>query len=159
MPETATPLSSDSNNPSSSWAMSRNNQNLHQSRAQWVVLSIALPFAIQAVAYLRLLLQLIVVRNEAGYPEGVCVYGFLTAAQTNRLYLPPFDFPWNAQIYGPLFLMVGTFFAKIFHGDPTATTVSMRALSFAGLQGSMAIVAFLCWRLERRKTWAAVAVI
>jgi Glycosyltransferase family 87 len=153
---------SDSNSRYADSAISaaRNHETLAAgSRARWAILLIALPFAVQAIAYLRTLLQLVVAHNEAGYPEGVCVYGFLTAAQTNTLYLPPFNFPWNAQIYGPLFLMVGTFFAKVFHGDPTPTTVLMRFFSFAALLGSMALVGYLCWRLERRKSWAAVAVI
>lgn len=162
MTETDTLPPSDSNSRLADSAVSqtRNNEALAAaSRARWSVLLIAVPFAVQAIAYLRVLLQLIVARNEAGYPEGVCVYGFLTAAKTNTLYLPPFNFPWNAQIYGPLFLITGAFFAKLFHGNPTQTTELMRTLSFAALLGSMALIAYLCWRLERRKSWAAVAVI
>jgi hypothetical protein len=162
MTETDTLPSSDSDNrfADSTMLQGRSYKTLvAASRARWAILLIALPFAVQAFAYLRMLLQLIVTRNEAGYPEGVCVYGFLTAARTHMLYLRPFNFPWNAQIYGPLFLMVGAFFAKIFHGDPTPTTVLMRSLSFVSLLGSMALVGYLCWRLERRKSWMVVAVI
>jgi hypothetical protein len=130
-------------------------------RAQWAPLLVALPFAIQAIVYMRYLIRLIPVQNEApfGYPEGASVYAFLTALQTHHLYLRPFDFPWNAQLYGPIFYMLGAFFARIFHGAPRPVTESMRLVSFASLIGSMIIVGFMCWRLEQRKTWAMFAVI
>lgn len=124
-----------------------------------VPLLIALPFAIQAVDYLRLLLQIIVARNEGDYPEGAVTYGLLTFFHTGSLFLLPFKFPWNGQVYGPLFVMVGAFFAWLLHGKPAELTVLMRSLSLAALLGSVAIVGYLCWRLEGRKIWTAIAVI
>lgn len=170
MPETHVSFSPESSGaPSQSAAESESRLTQKQSQSstgiaagagsKWLVSLIALPSAIQAFFYLRLLFQLVSVRNEAGYPEGVCVYAFLTSFQTHKLYLPPLDFPWNAQIYGPLFFMVGAFVAKLFHGDPMATTVWTRAFSLLALLGSMALVAFLGWRYERRRTWSMLAIV
>jgi len=124
-------------------------------------LLIALPSAICAICYLKQLLSLIVLRNETvvSYPEGASVYGFLTAFQTHRLYHSPFEFPWNAQLFGPVFLMAGAWFARILHGDPNSTTELMRSVSFLALLGSIAIVGYLCWRLERQIRWAAAAML
>ncbi len=128
------------------------------SQARWATLLIALPSAVLAVSYLRLLIKLITVHNEL-YPEGACVFGFMTAFQTHRLYLPPYDFPWNAQFFGPLFVMTGTFIANVFHGEATPITVAMRSVSFAALLGSLVLVGYIGWKLERQKAWAAVAIV
>ena len=123
------------------------------------MLLIALPFAVQAVSYLRHLFMLLTVHNEAGYPEGVCVYGFMTAYQTHKFYLPPFELPWNAQLFGPLFVMTGTLVANVFHGAPTPISVFMRVVSFVSLLGSAALIGAICWKLERSKRWAVISVL
>lgn len=126
---------------------------------RWVMLLIALPSAVQAASYMRFLIRLLGVHNEAGYPEGVCVFGFMTAFHTHRLYLPPFDFPWNAQLFGPLFVMTGAFVANVFHGAATPITVFMRTLSLVSLLGSLALIGYAGWKLEGRKTWVVITVI
>jgi hypothetical protein len=125
---------------------------------QWAVLLVALPSTIQGACYLRTLLLLLVAPNEVSFPESASVYGFISAFRTHRFYQPPLEFPWIAQIYGPLYVMAGAFFAKLFHGEPTPLTVFMRGVSLASLLGSMAIVGYLCWKIEGRKTWAIAAV-
>lgn len=128
-------------------------------RARWAVLLIALPSAVQAFAFLRMLLYFITVHNEGAYPESIGVYGFVTAFRTHRFYQPPFAFPWIAQIFGPLFVMLGSLFARMFHGDPTPLTAFVRALSFVSFLGSVALVAWLGLKLEKSKMWAAAAAI
>jgi len=133
-----------------------------RTRSAWaarLTLLIALPSAIQACVFAKMLLYFVTVHNEGAYPESIGVYGFVTAFHTHRFYQPPFGFPWIAQIFGPLFVMLGTFFARMFHGDPTSLTVFVRALSFASLLGSIVIVGWLGFRLEGNKTWAAAAAI
>jgi len=143
--------------------MSAPNQVLRQKRslslAGWAVPLIALPSAIQAAGYLRSLFLLITFRGEVEFPESVSVYGFLSAYHTHRLYLPPLDFPWIAQPYGPLHTLVGALFAAIFHGRLTLLVASMRSLSLVALLGSAAIVVHLCARLEQRKSFAVMAAI
>ena len=128
-------------------------------RAGWSVLLVALPPLAQAVFFLKLLLEYTVVRNQASQPEGAGVFAFLTSFRLHRFYGPPLSFPWNAQVFGPLYYEIGTFAARACHGEPTPTTILMRSVSFASLLGSLAIVGYLSWRLERRKLWAAIAVI
>jgi hypothetical protein len=127
--------------------------------ATGLVALIALPSAIQAVFYLGMQLRLIPTQNDVFFPEGSSVYAFLDALQTHRLYQSPFDFPWNAQLYGPLFYVVGTFVAWLCHGAPTAVTIAMRLFSFASYLGSVIVAGLLCWRLEKQKLWAITAVI
>jgi hypothetical protein len=127
--------------------------------ATWLVLLIFFPFLIEAFVYLKLLLEYIFVRNDAAYPEGANVYAFLTSFHTGMLYSAPLDFPLNVQPYGPLFYVVGAIMAKIAHGDPMLTTQLMRSVSFASYLGCVALIAYLCWRLERSRRWTLVAVI
>jgi hypothetical protein len=128
-------------------------------RAAVLVLLMFLPFLIQAIAYLRILFQSIFVRNDLGFPEGASVYAFLAAMRTGKLYASPFDFPWNEQMYGPIFYGIGSAFAKITHGDPMLTTILARSLSLAAFLGSVGLIGYLSWRLERRKLWTAVSVV
>lgn len=127
--------------------------------ASLLVLLIFLPFLIQAIAYLKILLQFMFVRNDAGYPEGAAVYAFLTALRTGRLYSFPFEFPWNEQMYGPVFYLMGTALAKMAHGDPMLTTMLARFVSFLAFLGAVALTGYLSWRLEREKRWAAISVV
>jgi hypothetical protein len=126
---------------------------------KWTVLLVVLPSLVQAAFFLKLLLEYIVVRNQAFQPEEADIFAFLTSLRLHRLYITPLDFPWNPQVYGPLYYQFGAFAAKICHGAVSPTTVLMRLVSFASLLGSLAIVAYLGWRLERGKLWAAAAVI
>jgi hypothetical protein len=152
-------ISSRANSPDHKASPARARRPPDVRRATWAVILIAAPCVVQAAVYLRYLLRLIAVRNETGYAEGVGIYGFLTTFHTGRLYLPPFEFPWNAQIYGPLFQILGAFFAQVFHGDPMPITIVLREISFASLVGALAIVGYLSWRFERRKTWVTMTVI
>ncbi len=129
------------------------------SRANLLVLAIFLPFLVQAVAYLAILLRLIVVRNDVLNPEGAIIYSFLTALRTGRLYSLPFDFPWNEQMYGPVFYSIGAVLARMAHGDPMMTTILARIVSFLTFLGAVGFVGYLCWRLERQKRWTAVCIV
>jgi hypothetical protein len=130
-----------------------------RSRSYLFALLIFLPFLFLAIVYLRTSFQLILARNDVTYPEGACVYAFLTALHTGKLYSPPFDFPFNVQIYGPVFYLVGLGFAKAAHGDPTMTTALFRLLSFLSLLGSAGLIGFLSWKLEGKRRWAAASVV
>jgi len=134
-------------------------QGKRTSRATVLVLLIFLPFLFQAIAYLKILLQYILVRNDALNPEGASIYAFLTAFRTGRLYSAPLDFPWNEQMYGPVYYLVGSMLARIAHGDPMLTTILARMVSFLSFLGAVALVGYLCWRLERQKRWTAVCVV
>ncbi len=123
------------------------------------VLLISIPFLIEAGVILRLLAQAIFIRNEATYPEGVGVYAFLTTLRTGHLYSDPFQPPWNAQQYGPVFYFLGSVLAKLAHGAPMLTTESTRALSFLAFLGSVGLVGCLAWRLERRRAWVVFEII
>jgi hypothetical protein len=127
--------------------------------AKWLVLLVFIPFLIEAVVYLKVLLQCLVARNDTTYPEGANVYVFLTALHTGHLYSSPFDFPLNPGIYGPMFYSIGAFCALIMHGDPTLTTRLMRVLSLLSFLGSIGLIAYLTWRLERVKHWTAITVV
>ena len=129
------------------------------SKAAWAVMLVFLPILIQAVFQLKLLVQYIFVRNDATYPEGVTVYALLRAFHTHRIYTQPFDFPWNAQMYGPFLYLTGILCTGIAGGEPTVTTVLMRALSFASYLGTVAIVSYLGWRLEGQRRWVPVVAI
>jgi hypothetical protein len=122
-------------------------------------LLILLPFLILAIVHLKTSFQLVLVRNDVDYPEGASVYAFLTALRMGKLYSSPFDFPFNAQIYGPVFYLVGVGFAKVAHGDPMLTARLFRLLSFLSFLGSAAIVGCLSWKLERKRRWAAVSIV
>ena len=75
-------------------------------RSYLLVLLIFLPFLVLAVLYVKISLQCIFVRNDIGYPEGASIYAFLTAFRTGRLYSSPYNYPWNAEMYGPVFYLV-----------------------------------------------------
>jgi hypothetical protein len=128
-------------------------------RRYLLVLLIFLPFLILAIVHLKILLQTIFVRNETTFPEGVSVYAFLMALRTGKLYSSPLDFPFNPQVYGPVFYLVGVCFAKVAHGDPMLTTELCRLLSFLSFIGSAGIVGYLSWKLERKRRWAAVSIV
>jgi len=122
-------------------------------------LLIFLPFLFLAIFYLKTSFQQIFVRNDTSYPEGACVYAFLTAFRTGRLYSSPYNYPWNAEMYGPVFYLVGAACAKVARGDPTLTTVLARWLSFLSFLGSAGLVGFLSWRLGGLKLWTAITVV
>jgi hypothetical protein len=128
-------------------------------RSYLLVLLILLPFLILAVIYLKISLQSIFVRNDIGYPEGASIYAFLTAFRTGRLYSSPYDYPWNAEMYGPVFYLIGSIFARAARGDPTLTTELARLLSFLSFLGSVGLVGFLSWRLEGLKHWTAITIV
>ncbi len=127
------------------------------SRAWMLVLLIMAPFAIQAASYAKLLLQYIFVRNDTGYPEGACVYAFVTAARTGHLYTDPFQLPFNVQLYGPIFYVIGFLLAKAAHGDLLLTAELARGVSLLSFFGSAGLAGYLAWRLERRMRWAVAA--
>ncbi|MGD0859287.1 MAG: hypothetical protein ABR912_08195 [Terracidiphilus sp.] len=128
-------------------------------RSYLLVLLIFLPFLVLAVLYVKISLQCIFVRNDIGYPEGASIYAFLTAFRTGRLYSSPYNYPWNAEIYGPVFYLIGSIFARVARGDPTLTTELARLLSFLSFLGSVGLVGFLSWRLEGCKRWTAITVV
>lgn len=128
-------------------------------RATVLVLLIFLPFLIQAIAYLKILLRLIVVRNDVLNPEGAIIYSFLTALRTGKLYSSPMNFPWNEQMYGPVFYSVGAVLAKVAHGDPMLTTMLARIVSFLAYLGAVGLIGYMSWKLEGRKRWTAVCVV
>jgi hypothetical protein len=128
-------------------------------RSYLFTLLILLPFLILAVIYVMISLQNVFVRNDTTYPEGASTYAFLTALRTGKLYSSPFDFPFNAQIYGPVFYLAGLVLAKVAHGDPMLTTRLFRLLSFLSFIGSAGIAGYLSWMLERRRRWAAVSIV
>ena len=127
-------------------------------RARWLVLLIFLPYLVSAFVYLRQLIHFIYLRNDSTFPEGVSIYAFLTAFRAGRLYSEPFQFPWNAEIFGPLFYLFGLLAATIARGDALLTTILMRWLSFAAYLGAVVIAGCICWRLERqkRRVWIAI---
>lgn len=128
-------------------------------RPSMLALLILLPFLFLAFLYLKISFQLVFARNDTTYPEGACVYAFLTALRTGRLYSTPLDFPYNVQVYGPIFYSIGLVLAKAAHGDPMMTTVLFRLLSFLSFLGSAGLVGLLSWKLEGKKRWAAAAVV
>jgi hypothetical protein len=128
-------------------------------RTRLLVLLILLPFLILAMVYLVTSLHLVFARNDTSYPEGASVYAFLTALRTGRLYSSPFDFPYNAQIYGPVFYLAGLVLAKVAHGDPMLTTELYRLLSFLSFLGAAGIAGSLSWKLEMKGGWAAVSIV
>jgi hypothetical protein len=128
-------------------------------RPTLATLLISVPFLIEAVVIVRLLVHAIFLRNETTYPEGVGIYAFLTTLQTGHLYSDPFQPPWNAQQYGPVFYFLGSVLAKLAHGAPMLTTELIRALSFLAFLGSVGLVGYLAWKLERRKAWVAFEIV
>jgi hypothetical protein len=143
--------------------IARHREDQAPEKSKWLtylpVLLIFLPFLILAVIYLKFSLQSIFVRNDTTYPEGAYVYTFLTALQTGKLYSSPFEFPFNSQLYGPVFYLVGLVFAKVAHGDAMLTTQLWRTLSFLSFLGSAGLIGFLSWKLEKTKRWVAVSVV
>lgn len=124
-----------------------------------IALLILLPFLFLAVLYVKTSVQLIFIHNDVGYPEGASVYAFLTVLRTGKLYSSPFDFPFNAQLYGPVFYLVGLACAKAARGDPMLTTELWRLVSFLSFLGSAAIAGYLSWRLEMKRSWAAASIV
>jgi len=128
-------------------------------RRPMFALLILLPFLVLAIVYLKISLQLVFARNDTTYPEGASVYAFLTALRTGKLYTLPFDFPYNVQLYGPIFYLTGLVLSKAAHGDPMMTTILFRLLSFLSLLGSAGLIGFLSWKLEEKKHWAAASIV
>jgi hypothetical protein len=128
-------------------------------RASMLTPLVFLPFLILAIVYVKISFQTVFVRNDTSYPEGACVYAFLTAMRTGKLYSPPFDFPFIAQMYGPVFYLVGAGSARVAHGDPMPTTELYRLISFLSFLGSAGIAGYLSWKLERTWRWAAVSIV
>ena len=162
MTETAIPQPSGSSGsllPSTKTQEQRHAKVRKISSSSWLVLLIFLPFLIEAVVYLKVLLQCIVVRNDTTYPEGANVYVFLTALHTGHLYSSPFDLPLNPGLYGPVFYFIGTVCAMVAHGDPLLTTRLTRVLSLLSFFGSTGLIGYLTWRLEKVKRWTSVTVV
>jgi hypothetical protein len=128
-------------------------------QSNFCLYSIFIPFVILAVIYLVFALRAISLRNDVTYPEGANVATFLTSLRTGRLYTSPFDPPYNAQIYGPIYYVAGLATAAMVQGSPMAVTVIWRLLTFLSFLGSAGLVGYLSWKLEGRKRWAAVAII
>jgi hypothetical protein len=128
-------------------------------RARWLVQLIFLPYLVSASVYLWQLIHFVFLRNDSTFPEGVSIYAFLTAFRTGRLYAQPFEFPWNAEIFGPLFYLFGLLSATIAHGDALLTTILMRLLSFTAYLAAVAIAGCICWRLEKQKRWVWIVVV
>ena len=162
MTETTIPQPSDSRG-----SLSRGTETQEQGHAKtqktplstWLVLLVFLPFLIEAAVYLKVLLQCIVARNDTTYPEGANVYVFLTALRTGHLYSSPLDLPLNPGIYGPVFYFIGTLCAMMMHGDPLLTTRLARILSLLSFFGSIGLIGYLTWRLEKLKRWTAITVV
>jgi hypothetical protein len=112
------------------------------------------PFFIQAVFAVVHAFRFAFVHNDTTYPEGASVYAFLYAIRTGHLYASPFQYPWNVQLYGPLFYITGASIAWISHSNPLATTVVFRFLAFASLTGSAALLALMTWKLEHSRRWS-----
>jgi hypothetical protein len=120
----------------------------------WISLLIFLPFLFLAIIYVKTSFHLLFIHNDIGYPEGASVYSFLTTMRTGKLYSLPFDFPFNGQMYGPVFYLIGTLCAKAAHSDPMLTAERFRSLSFLSFFGSSVIIGWLAWKLEGRIRWA-----
>ena len=118
-----------------------------------------LPYLVMAVVYLRLIFHYLFARNEVTYPEGTAVYSCLMAFRTGKLYSPPFQFPFNVEIFGPIYYWAGSVLARIAHGDALTTLILCRLLSFGSYLGSAACVGLICLHLEKKKRWAWVAVV
>jgi len=114
------------------------------------------PFFVLAVFAVVQACRFAVVHNDTTYPEGASVYAFLYAIRTGHLYASPFQYPWNVQLYGPLFYLTGTCIAWLVHGDPFATTVVVRLLAFAALIGSATLLALMTWKLEHSRRWSTL---
>jgi hypothetical protein len=138
---------------------SKQNKGIRGVKPTLATLLISIPFLIEAVVILKLLVHAIFLRNETTYPEGVGIYAFLTTLRTGHLYSDPFQPPWNAQQYGPVFYFLGSVFAKLAHGAPMLTTELIRALSFLAFLGSVGLAGYLAWRLERRRAWVAFEIV
>ena len=65
------------------------------------------PFVLQATFSLNQDWRLAFVHNDTTYPEGASIYAFLYPLRTDHLYAAPFQYPWNVQLYGPLFYIAG----------------------------------------------------
>jgi hypothetical protein len=128
-------------------------------RSYLLVLLIFLPFLILAAIYLKISIQAIFVHNDIRYPEGASVYAFMMALRTGNLYSSPFDFPYNAQMYGPVFYLFGLASARVAHGNPMLATEAFRLLSFLSFLGSAGLIGYLAWKLESVKCWVAVTVV
>lgn len=128
-------------------------------RSSMVALLIFLPFLILAIVYLKVLLQTIFVRNDVTHPEGSNVYAFLWALRTGKLYTSPFDFPFNAQMYGPVFYLIGGALANLAHGDPLLIIRLWRTVSFLSFLGCAGVIGYLSWKLESAKRWAAASIV
>jgi hypothetical protein len=124
-----------------------------------LVLSIFLPFLFLALVHVVFLIRLVGVRNDTTYPEAASLYSFLTTLHTGNLYADPFQLPLNIQTYGPAFYFVGAILAKIAHGDPMMTAELARMVSLFSFFASVALLGFLCFRLEGRRMQTAIVVI
>jgi len=132
---------------------------VRRTRASSLTALMFLPYLVIAIAFLRKLFRIIFLRNEVTYPEGASVYSFLMALHTGRLYSPPYEFPFNVQLYGPVFYWTGSVLARIAHGDPLTTTILCRSITFGAYLGCAVCAGLICWKLEKRVLWAWIAVV
>lgn len=116
----------------------------------------AIPFMARAVFTAIRFGGLVLLHNDTTYPEGANVYSFLYALRTGHLYADPFTPPWNVQLYGPLYYVIGVCVARLAHADPFVTTVLFRLLSFTAFAGSAALLAWITWKLEHAKVWTGL---
>jgi hypothetical protein len=118
-----------------------------------------LPYLVMAIAFLRKLFHIIFLRNEVTYLEGASVYSFLMALHTGRLYSPPYEFPFNVRLYGPVFYWTGSVLARIAHGDPLTTTILCRSILFGAYLGCAVCAGLISWKLEKRVLWAWIVAV
>jgi len=128
-------------------------------RPQNLVLLIFAPFFFLAIAHVVFLIRAVGVPNDTTYPEAASVYSFLTTLHTGNLYADPFQPPLNIQTYGPFFYLVGAVLAKMAHGNSMRTTELARLASLFSFLGSVALLGFLCLKLEGRKMQAAIVMV
>ena len=128
-------------------------------RPENLVLLIFVPFLFLAITHVVFLIRAVGARNDTTYPEAASVYSFLTTLRTGNLYADPFQPPLNIQTYGPVFYLVGAVLAKIAHGDSMLTTELARLASLFSFLGSVALLGFLCLKLEGRRVQAAIVMV
>lgn len=132
---------------------------LKRRRIPWLLIAFALPFAIQGIAFLMRLGHLVVLQGDTTYPEGAIIYAFMTSLRTGMLYSDPYHFPFNEQIYGPIFYIVGFASASLAQGNAVLTTELMRLISLFSFLGSVGLIARLTWTLEHNRLLTFVCVL
>ncbi len=92
---------------------------------------------------------LLVLHGDTTYPEGAPIYEMLRSLHSGHLYADPYQFPYNEQLYGPIFYALGAVVAKLGSGSAMFTAVVLRTISLLSFVASILLIARLTWKLER----------